>query len=57
MRVLDEILANVVVCRSINSSFITLIPKKERWIKVRDFHPISMVSNVHKITSKFFLVG
>ena len=35
-----------------NSTFISLIPKKDRSIKVKDFRPISLVSSVYKIITK-----
>ena len=31
----------------INSTFISLVPKKDRSIKVKDFCPISLVSSVY----------
>lgn len=34
-----------------NSNFITLVPKKDRSVKVGDFHPISLVTSVYKITT------
>lgn len=41
-----------VVCKSMNSNFITLIPKKERSAKVKDFRPISLTLSVYKILGK-----
>ncbi|XP_042969089.1 uncharacterized protein LOC122301772 [Carya illinoinensis] len=37
---------------SLNASFITLIPKRVRLVKVNDFRPISSISGVYKIISK-----
>lgn len=37
---------------SLNATFITLIPKKVGVVKVKGFHPISLVSGVHKIIAK-----
>ena len=38
--------------RSLNSSFLTLIPKKNNAIDVKDFQPISLVGSVYKLLSK-----
>ena len=38
--------------RSMNASFITLIPKKYNAINIKDFHPISLVSSMYKLLSK-----
>ena len=38
--------------RSLNVSFLALIPKKSNAMKVRDFHPISLVGGMYKIISK-----
>ena len=38
--------------RSMNASFITLIPKKCNAINIKDFCPISLVSSVYKLLSK-----
>ncbi|KAA3478413.1 LINE-1 reverse transcriptase isogeny [Gossypium australe] len=38
--------------KSINSSFITLIPKVENPIDISDFRPICLVSSLYKIVSK-----
>jgi len=35
-----------------NASFISLIPKKEEAILIKDFKPISLISNTYKIISK-----
>lgn len=38
--------------RSINSSFITLIPKTENPIEISGFRPICLVSSLYKIVAK-----
>jgi exonuclease III len=38
--------------RSLNATFLTLIPKKTNAVEVRDFRPISLVSSVYKIMAK-----
>jgi hypothetical protein len=38
--------------KSLNATFIALIPKKTRAIDLKDFHPISLVSGVYKIIAK-----
>jgi hypothetical protein len=38
--------------RSLNASFITLIPKKQNATNIRDFHPISLIGSVYKLISK-----
>ncbi len=35
--------------RSLNATFLTLIPKKASVVEVRDFRPISLVGSVYKI--------
>jgi hypothetical protein len=35
--------------KSLNASFITLIPKKSGVIDLKDFRPINLVCGVHKI--------
>jgi hypothetical protein len=37
---------------SLNATFITLIPKKVGVVKVKGFHPISLVSGIYKIIAK-----
>ena len=43
---------NFVFERSMNASFLTLIPKKCNAVNIKDFHPISLVGNVYKLLSK-----
>ena len=38
--------------RSLNASFLTLIPKKCNAVNIKDFRPISLVGNVYKLLSK-----
>ena len=38
--------------RSLNASFLTLIPKKSNAINIMDFCPISLVGSVYKLLSK-----
>ena len=38
--------------RSLNASFLSLIPKKNNAIDVKDFWPISLVGSVYKLLSK-----
>ena len=38
--------------RSLNSTFLLLIPKKERAEDLRDFRPISLVGSVYKLLAK-----
>uniref|UniRef100_A0A2N9EX59 Reverse transcriptase domain-containing protein n=1 Tax=Fagus sylvatica TaxID=28930 RepID=A0A2N9EX59_FAGSY len=38
--------------RSLNTTFLTLIPKKTNDVEIRDFRPISLVSSVYKILAK-----
>jgi hypothetical protein len=38
--------------RSLNATFLSLIPKKANAVKVKDFRPISLVGSVYKILAK-----
>jgi len=38
--------------KSVNATFISLIPKKKGAIELRDYRPISLISSIYKITSK-----
>jgi hypothetical protein len=42
--------------KSINATFVALIPKEAGAVEIKDFHPISLISKVYKIISKV-LVG
>jgi len=38
--------------KSLNATFVTLIPKKSTTIDVKDFRPISLIEGVYKIIAK-----
>ena len=38
--------------QSLNASFLSLIPKKNNALNIKDFRPISLVGNVYKLLSK-----
>ena len=38
--------------RSLNASFLSLIPKKSNVVNIKDFRPISLVGSVYKLLSK-----
>ena len=38
--------------RSLNASFLTVIPKKSNAVNILDFRPISLVGSVYKLLSK-----
>ena len=38
--------------RSLNASFLSLIPKKNNALNLKDFRPISLVGSVYKLLSK-----
>ena len=38
--------------RSLNASFLSLIPKKNNALKIKDFRPISLMGSVYKLLSK-----
>ena len=38
--------------KSLNATFVTLIPKKSTTIDVKDFRPISLIEWVYKIIAK-----
>ncbi|WVZ80204.1 LOW QUALITY PROTEIN: hypothetical protein U9M48_027698 [Paspalum notatum var. saurae] len=40
--------------QSLNSAFITLIPKKDGVVHVKDYHPISLVHSFAKLVTKIF---
>ena len=52
MDVFDYFHRHSVFERSLNASFLTLIPKKCNAVNIKDFHPISLVGNVYKLLSK-----
>ena len=52
MRVLNEFFSVGKFEKSINATFIALIPKKMGAVEIKDFRPISLVNGVYKIISK-----
>lgn len=52
MKVFQELFSVGKLEKSINASFITLIPQKTGATEVKDFCPISLVNKVYKIHSK-----
>nr|XP_033509261.1 DExH-box ATP-dependent RNA helicase DExH10-like [Nicotiana tomentosiformis] len=52
MEAIEYFHANGVFERSINASFITIVPKKEGASCIRDYRPISLVGSIYKIISK-----
>ena len=52
MAVFNEFYATGSFERSLNATFLTLIPKKENAAEVRDFRPISLLGSVYKIMAK-----
>ena len=38
--------------RSLNATFLSLIPKKVNAVEVKDFRPISLVGSIYKILAK-----
>ena len=52
MDVFDYFHRHSVFERSMNASFLTLIPKKCNAVNSKDFHPISLVGSVYKLLSK-----
>lgn len=51
-RALEEFHSKGALCRSLNSSFITLIPKKPQPVDIRDYWPISLLNSFYKLLSK-----
>ena len=52
MDVFDYFHRHFVFERSMNASFLTLIPKKCNAVNIKDFRPISLVGSVYKLLSK-----
>ena len=52
MEVFTEFHAQGKFVKSINSTFISLIPKAQGAKEIKDFHPISLVGGVYKIIAK-----
>ena len=38
--------------KSLNATFLCLIPKKTNAINIKDFHPISLMDSLYKLLSK-----
>jgi hypothetical protein len=43
--------------KSLNATFISLIPKVPGAFELKEFHPISLISGIYKIIAKFLLIG
>ncbi|XP_028080046.1 uncharacterized protein LOC114281693 [Camellia sinensis] len=52
VQLMKEFHANGKLAKGINSSFITLIPKKENPVGLGDYRPISLISSIYKIVAK-----
>ena len=52
MEVLANFHSQAVFEKSLNATFIALIPKKVDAVSVRDFRPISLVGSIYKVISK-----
>jgi hypothetical protein len=48
----DEFYAEGTFAGSLNATFVTLIPKKQNALNIRDFRPISLIGSVYKILAK-----
>lgn len=53
-RVYEEFFTGGKIWKSMNSTFITLVPKKDKSRKVYDFQAISLVTSIYKIFYLFF---
>ena len=52
LAVFEEFFQRCKFKKSLNATFIALIPKKNDASNIRDFHPISLVGSVYKILAK-----
>jgi hypothetical protein len=52
MAVFHELYSEGSIAKSINATFLTLIPKKTNANEVRDFRPIALVGSIYKIVAK-----
>lgn len=52
MQLFQEFHRNGKLAKGVNSSFITLIPKKKNPIDLSEFRPISLVSSIYKVLAK-----
>ena len=48
----DEFYDKGTFASSLNATFVTLIPKKQNALDIRDFRPISLIGSVYKILAK-----
>uniref|UniRef100_A0A2N9EW14 Reverse transcriptase domain-containing protein n=1 Tax=Fagus sylvatica TaxID=28930 RepID=A0A2N9EW14_FAGSY len=48
----DEFFEKGTFAYSLNATFVTLIPKKQNAVDIRDFRPISLIGSVYKILAK-----
>ena len=51
-KVFEEFHRNGKISVNINFTFITLVPKKDRSVRVKDYRPISLVTGLYKIITK-----
>ena len=56
LAVFEEFFQHCKFEKSLNATFIALIPKKINASNVRDFHPISLVGSVYKILAKVLAI-
>jgi hypothetical protein len=52
MGVFQDFHTHIKFVKSINATFLALIPKKSGAVDLKDFRPISLISNVYKIIAK-----
>ena len=52
LKVFEEFYRNGKIGVNINSTFITIVPKKDRLVRVKDYRPISLVTSLYKIITK-----
>lgn len=52
VKVFEEFYLNATTCKSMNSIFIALIPKKNNSIEVSDYCPIKLVTSMYEIVIK-----
>lgn len=56
MKVFQELYLNGKICQSMNSTFITLIPNKDKSNRVSDYCPVNLVTSAYKIITKILLL-
>ena len=52
IKVFQKVFLNGVIDKIMNSTFITLVPSKVRFVKVKEFWPISQVMSVYNTITK-----